>query len=422
MVIADGNLNNSILTFISHDEVVFNACVETVKHRNKFSFVYLRTKDTIYKTVCREGICRADIKTVKVGDYLKVYGIVKEEIRSKAGFEINITDFKILSTASAIPSFKTSDLSIEDTQKNRAFTIRDEKIRSIFKFQNIITKAFICFFEKNGFENVNVPMLVTASEKSSFTVDYFGENIYLPYSHHTYMAMATAAFDKTYAIAHSFSSKQHTSSRHLNEFTSLNFQAGYIQSVYDIINILTAFIIFLSDFIKKTADDVLNILDFQMPLSDTIPVFSFYEALRILNKDYQEDVDPTDIKKLCVYTKDTYNSDFAFITDFPKEKRPFYAIDNDDNKTAQSFDLYFKGQKIATGSKNITDFNVQKDKMLKLNIDTSNYLPYLDTLMYGIMPYGSAMIGLERFTMQFLGLSNIREASLFMRDLHHFCP
>ena len=421
MIIADGNFNTPSLV-PSDNSVNFNCCVEDIRPKNKFSFVYLRTKEKTYKAVYRENMCKSHISTLKIGDYINAEGVIKKQLRADDGYEINLTDFKVLTSARALPDFSTPDLSFEGLQKHRAFTIRNEKIRGIFRFQNLIQNAFIKFFENNGFENVNVPTLVLKSEMPSFSVDYFEKTPELPFSPMTYMSTATAAFEKTYTITHSFSSKRHTSSRHLNEFISMSFQAGYIENVYDIINILVSYIKFLIEFIEKDRTNILKVIDFKKPLISDIPVFTFNEALEILNKSYQSDLDPTDIKKICTYAKDSYSSDFVFVTDFPSKKRQFYAIDNKDNNTAQSFDLYFKGLKIATGSNNITDFDIQTNKMEKLNINTQDYEMYLQALKYGIMPYGGAMIGLERFTMQLLGLSNIREASLFMRDLHTFNP
>ena len=167
-------------------------------------------------------------------------------------------------------------------------------------------------------------------------------------------------------------------------------------------------------------------LDTKLPEIDTIPSITFMEALEIM-KDRgaknKYDLEPEDEVFLCEYAKEHWKSEFLFITHFPASKRPFYAMnDKEDNRFALSFDLLFRGLEITTGGQRIHDYNEQIEKMQELGINPEELKSYLSIHKYGMPPHGGLGIGLERFVMKLLDLQNVREASMFPRDVHRLEP
>ncbi|MBQ6530191.1 MAG: aspartate--tRNA(Asn) ligase, partial [Clostridia bacterium] len=135
------------------------------------------------------------------------------------------------------------------------------------------------------------------------------------------------------------------------------------------------------------------------------------------------DLDPTDEVKICKWAMEKFKTDLIFIEKFPQKKRPFYVMDNAENpKLTETFDLLFAGKEIASGSLRIHDCDEQAAKIKRFGLDEAQYAPYLDIFLCGMPPHGGAAIGLERLVMQLLGLDDIRQATLFPRDLHHITP
>ena len=192
----------------------------------------------------------------------------------------------------------------------------------------------------------------------------------------------------------------------------------------DVMNMETAMLRYVVDYLATHYAWELEFLGVELPVIDEIPAVTFFEALDILGKEHNQfDLDPSDEVRLCEYAKKEWNSDFIFVTKFPGLKRPFYAMDSkDDPKLAESFDLLFRGLEITTGGQRIHDYQEQLEKLKRYHIDPEDLGAYLDIHKYGMPPHGGLGIGLERLVMKLLNLTNIRQASLFPRDIHHLDP
>ena len=194
--------------------------------------------------------------------------------------------------------------------------------------------------------------------------------------------------------------------------------------MHDVMAMETAMLKYVVEYLPKHYSDELELLGATLPVINEIPSVTFFVALDILGKSHNQfDLDPTDEVKLCEYAKENYDSEFIFVEKFPGLKRPFYAMDSaDDPKLAESFDLLFRGLEITTGGQRIHDYNELLEKMKRYHMEEGDLGAYTDIFKYGMPPHGGLGIGLERVVMKMLGLANIREASLFPRDIHHLDP
>jgi aspartyl/asparaginyl-tRNA synthetase len=201
---------------------------------------------------------------------------------------------------------------------------------------------------------------------------------------------------------------------------------GFIDSMYDVMAMETAMLKFLMNYLKENYLPELKILDAKLPEIKDIPSVTFLEAMEILRGKAAKnkfDLEPEDEVKLCEYAKKEFGSEFIFVTHFPAAKRPFYAMnDREDPRTALSFDLLFRGLEITTGGQRINDYNEQVEKMKSMGMDISQFPTYLDIHKYGMPPHGGLGIGLERLLMKLLELPNVRQASMFPRDLNRLLP
>lgn len=412
-------------------EIRFSACVHKVRKMSGFSFVILRTGRYILQTVYTKKSCTGDISALREGMYITVTGSVKREERANYGYEIELLNFEILSSPKEeYPlhvSSKKLGCSIETSMEHRSVALRHPEQRAVFKIAEGVVSGFREFMLLNNFTEIHTPKIVAAGAEGGaniFKLKYFDKDAYLAQSPQFYKQTCVAFFDRVFEIAPVYRAEKHNSTRHLNEYIGLDFEMAFINDMHDVMQMETAMLKHVVAYLAENYTHELDILEAVLPEIDTIPSVTFFEALDILGKSHNQfDLDPTDEVKLCEYAKKEFGSDFIFVEKFPGLKRPFYAMDSkDDPKLAESFDLLFRGLEITTGGQRIHDYDEQISKLRRYHIEPEELGAYIDIHRYGMPPHGGLGIGLERLVMKLLGLSNIREASLFPRDIHHLDP
>ena len=217
--------------------------------------------------------------------------------------------------------------------------------------------------------------------------------------------------------------------RHLNEYTSLDFEMGYIDSFEEIMAMETGFLQYAMNLLKTEYAKEVQILKLEIPDVSKIPAVRFDVAKELVSQKYNRkirnpfDLEPEEEALIGQYFREEYGSDFVFVTHYPSKKRPFYAMDDpEDARFTLSFDLLFKGLEITTGGQRIHDYNMLVQKIEDRGMTQEGMEQYLDTFKHGMPPHGGLGIGLERLTMQLLGEENVREACLFPRDLNRLEP
>ena len=236
-------------------------------------------------------------------------------------------------------------------------------------------------------------------------------------------------FDRVFETGPVFRAEKHNTKRHLNEYTGLDFEMGYINGFEDIMEMETGFLQYAVELLKKDYAHELSILKVELPKVDKIPAVRFDKAKELVAEKYKRkirnpyDLEPEEEALIGRYFKEEYDADFVFVTHYPSKKRPFYAMDDPaDEKFTLSFDLLFKGLEVTTGGQRIHDYQMLKDKIAARGMDEEGMEQYLDTFKHGMPPHGGLGIGLERLTMQILGEENVRETCLFPRDMNRLEP
>lgn len=408
-------------------EISFCACVHSIRSGNGFSFVYLRTGRYVFQGIYSDKLCVKPISELCVGAYVRLNARIKEEKRADFGFEAEILDFEILSRPESeypLPiDDKNCNFSLEANLENRCCALRHPKERATFRITEGIVQGFQQFLQSEGFTQVFTPSLaknLSEYDKIALRVKYFDGECLLAQSPQLYKQACVAFFDRVFEVGHSYCGKRRNSTRHLNEFVSLDFEMAYVRSLDDIMNMQTAILKSVCGYLQNYKHEF-DLLGVSLPCIKSIPTITFLDAIKLLNKASQNSLEPYDEQKLCEYAKEKEDSDFIFVTHLPSEKQPFYMknCETDANLT-ETFCLLYKGVEIASGGVRIHSYTEQIAKMKSMEMDCDEYSEFLSLHKYGMPPHGGCGMGLERFAMKLIDLENIRYASLFPRDIHSF--
>mgnify|MGYP000913379822 FL=1 len=312
---------------------------------------------------------------------------------------------------------------------NRSVALRNPHERAIFKIQEGVCNGFREFMLKEGFTEIHTPKIVAQGAEGGaniFHLEYFDKPAFLNQSPQFYKQTAVAFFDRVFEIAPVYRAEKHATSRHINEYIGLDFEMGYIDSMYDVMAMETAMLRYVMQYLQEHYQYELELLQAEVPVIHEIPCVTLLEAKEILgNKGSKNklDLEPEDEVALCDYAKETFDSDFIFVTHFPSSKPPFYAMNaKEDSRLAYKFDLLFRGLEITSGGQRIHNYEEQIEKMLAQGLDPADFENYLQAHKYGLPPHGGLGIGLERLVMKLLKLSNVRSASMFPRDINRLLP
>jgi nondiscriminating aspartyl-tRNA synthetase len=226
-----------------------------------------------------------------------------------------------------------------------------------------------------------------------------------------------------------YRAEKHNTSRHLNEYTGIDLEMGFIKGFEDIMRLEEKMITEALAFLKEEYAPELTLWHAELPSASGIPAIRFGEAKELVSKTYrramtdEEDFEPEEERLLCEIMKERTGSEFVFVTHYKSSKRPFYASDSaEDPSVTDSFDLLFRGLEITTGGQRIHGYHEQVAKMINRGMNTEDYASYLMAHKCGLPPHGGLGLGLERFTARLLKLPNIRYASLFPRDMGRLEP
>ena len=418
------------------DNFILKGWIHKINDLGQITFVMLRDKTGIIQLVFENGTpdqLRLEMTVEVTGKKV----INEKAPGSPAGVELHVEDIKILGKAyyDILPfSINQREIksSLEAQLDYRTITLRAPKQRAIFKIQEEIVQAFRTFLRGENFTEINTPKIVaTGTEGGSemFTVNYFDHRAFLSQSPQFYKQMLVGAgFERVYEVAHAYRAELHNTWRHLNEYVSLDLEMGFIKDDKDLMDLEENFLRYLYTHLTKNCSQALAMYNVTLPEEINIPRVPLAEAQDILFEKYEKrspagNIDAEGEVLFSKYIKETYNSDFVFLTEYPVPKRPMYAMPDDNNKNVtKSFDLIFKGLEITTGGQRIHDYEMLKNNIIKFGLNPEDYDFYLDTFKYGMPPHGGLAIGLERITLKILNLKNIRETTLFPRDMKRMIP
>ena len=417
-------------------EVTVNGAVHKIRDMGDVAFVILRKREGLVQTVYENGAVGLSLRELPEEATVRVKGIVAKEERAPHGFEIRLREIKVLSRPYeamplAINKWKMNT-SLETKLDLRPLSLRNIRERAKFRIQEGIIRGFRDFLHEQGFTEIHSPKIGARGAEGGanlFRLEYFHKHAVLAQSPQFYKQMMVGVFDRVFEAAPVFRAEKHNTKRHLNEYTSLDFEMGYIESFQDIMEMETGFLQYTMKLLQREYARELKLLDVVLPKTEQIPQVRFDKAKELVAEKYQRpvknpyDLDPEEEVLIGQYFKEEMDADFVFVTHYPSRKRPFYAMDDPADPTyTVSFDLLFHGLEITTGGQRIHDYETLVKKIGDRGMTQEGMEQYMLIFKHGMPPHGGLGIGLERLTMKLLGEDNVRETTLFPRDLGRLEP
>ncbi|MBQ9714124.1 MAG: aspartate--tRNA(Asn) ligase [Clostridia bacterium] len=419
--------------------ITIKGTIHNIRMMSDFAFVILRTARETIQCVYAESFSDYRMsEDVKEECAAKITGkvVAGETKDGSKRYEVQIHNIELLSHPAEIPPVvitkKQVNCDLSTKLDYRPVTLRNPKERAIFKLQEGIQRGFREYLSTQGFTEIHSPKINFAGAEGGtnvFKLDYFGKQVYLAQSPQLYKQAMVAVYERVFEIAPVFRAEHHDTSRHLNEYISMDFEMGFIDGFEDIMNMEAGVLKYIMNLLKTEYKNEVDLLHIEIPEIKEIPVLKFMEAKEIIMKKFKyqpsdmKDFDPEEEQILGKYAKKQFNSDFIFITHYPSKKRPFYTMDDpEDPEYTLSFDLLFRGLEITSGGQRVHDYAQQVAKMEKLGMNPEEFATYLMLHKYGAPPHGGLGLGLERLTMHLLGAKNVREATMFPRDINRVSP
>lgn len=421
-------------------EVLIKGWVSVSRNQGKVAFFDFRDRTGLVQGVVfgKPEVLEVT-KTLKQEWVVAVAGKVNErpekminpEVQN-GDIELEITNIEVLAEAESLPfdmSPEGYNLDLTTELDHRALTLRHPKQQAIFKIQATIIDSFREFMKSQDFLEFQAPAIVPATAEGGaevFQVDYFDKKAYLSQSPQLYKQIVMSAFERVFSVNKIFRAEPSATTRHLTEVVSLDAEMAFINSWTDVRDMIEATVRFILDSVAAKHGKELAFLKAELPVMlEKTPTLSLTEAqekiLAVTGRDPRGDKDLStqDEQDISKIIKDETGSDFVFVYGYPTRQKPFYVYPNPENpEFNEGVDLLGRGREWLSGGRRISDYKQLMKHVEEWGMDPSKIEMFLEAFRYGVPPEGGFAFGAERITMQILGLENIREATMFPRDMN----
>lgn len=415
-------------------KVLLKGWVDIKRDHGKLTFIELRDRTGRIQCV---GFNK--MSDLAVQSAIEIIGTVKERPANMVNensltgkVEIDVEEYKVLAAPADVLPFDLGnnelDVELPTLLDHRPVSLRHPKIQAIFKVQAVIIDSFREFLKQNGFMEFQAPAITPAVAEGGsevFEVNYFDKKAYLSQSPQLYKQIVMSAFERVFSVNKVFRAEPSVTTRHLTEIVSLDAEMGFIESWTDVKDMADNLIKYVFEQLEKQCSNELKMFDVTLPqtIKET-PTLSLTEAqekvFEKLGKDIrgEKDLNPESERDICAIIKEETGSDLVFVYGYPTRKKPFYVYPNPENpEFNEGVDLLCRGVELLSGGRRINDYNQLMEHVKEWGMDPEKIKGFLEAFKYGVPPEGGFAFGAERITMQVLGLKNIREATMFPRDM-----
>jgi nondiscriminating aspartyl-tRNA synthetase len=413
--------------------------IQTVRSHGKIAFFDVYDRSGILQVVAVHPDRVKEASGLTPRTAVKIVGLVKnrgERYINKniptGEIELEATELiHVLACAETLPfDMGGKDLIVElpTLLDHRSLTLKHETQRMIFHMQAALADAFRNAAKELDCTEIFVPTIAAGATEGGaevFPIDYYEHKAFLTQSPQLYKQIMVGVFERVFTIAKAYRAEPSVTTRHLSEATQMDIEMGFIEKFEELLDALEFVGTSMIRNVSQSHEHILAHFGVAVPLVPTkVPRLTLREAQTIVQKrtgrdlSRENDLNPEDEKEICVWAKEEHKSDFVTITHFPTKKRAFYTMpDPQDPEYSLSFDLLFRGLEILSGSQRIHNYHALVTAMQKKGVNPDNFGMYLMAFKYGMPPEGGFSFGLERLTMKLLELPNVRQASLFPRDM-----
>ncbi len=379
-------------------------------------------------------ITQAELQTESL---IALEGLVVASTQAPGGVELQQLQITVLTPVrEALPvliSKREVKAQLPVLLDHAVVTNRHPGRRALFRLSAGVMAAFRGYLNSIGFTEIQTPKVVASATESGanvFAIDYFGRPAYLAQSPQFYKQIMVGVFERVFEVGQVFRAEPHATARHLSEYVSMDLELGFIENHFTVMGVLRNLLDHIFTTLQSQYSAELALVGANLPtVPTTIPHLHFSEAKELVYQLYgvdernEPDLSPQEERWLGAWAQSEHGSDFLFVTGYPMSKRPFYTHPDPARPAySNSFDLLFRGIELVTGGQRLHRYEDYLAALAARKLSTEPFVGYLEAFRYGMPPHGGLAIGLERLLMQLTGAANLRETTLFPRDLSRLTP
>ncbi|HEU4321687.1 MAG TPA: aspartate--tRNA(Asn) ligase [Roseiflexaceae bacterium] len=401
------------------------------------SFLIVRDGRGTAQVVVEDQALAARLAALPAESVLAVEGLAVAEPQAPGGVEIRQPAVELIAQAAEPPPFDLFRPSLKaqlpTILDHAAVSLRHPRQRALFRVAAASLAGFRATLDEQGFVEIQTPKIVASATEGGanvFTIDYMGRPAYLAQSPQFYKQTMVGVFERVYEVGPVFRAEPHDTPRHLNEYVSLDVELGFIRDHTDVMRVLRGVLDGMLAAVRRRAPAELALLRLALPdIPAEIPAVHFSEAQALIERATGErlrgepDLAPAHERWLGEWAKREYGSDFLFVVGYPMVKRPFYTHpDPRRPEFSNSFDLLFRGLELVTGGQRLHRYEDYQAALAARGLQSEPFAGYLAAFKHGMPPHGGFAIGLERWVARLAEVPNIRETTLFPRDINRLTP
>lgn len=405
------------------------------------NFLTVRDRSGIAQVLLNDKAELEKLRGLQIGTVLRFSGTVVSDERAPGGVELHDVTVEVDVPVTDEPPIEI-DKPIQHKAENldtlfeyRVLNIRNLNEQKIFKIRASLTRYLREFLYENEFIEIDTPKLLaepTEGGAEVFKLDYFGKTATLAQSPQFYKQIMVGAFERVFEINHSYRAEPSATTRHLTELTMLDIEMGFVENhdeVLDTVGTMTSTV--LKRVYDEHADDLrsLNAPELKLPDDGKVPRFTISEIhdmyTRATRTDTtnEKDLTPDEERWISEHARKQLGSDLVYAVDFPASAGKFYHKFKDDGTVAWG-DLLFRGLEISTVPLRENNYEKMIEQMTAAGLDVTHegFKYYLQAFKYGLPQHGGCGFGVDRLVQKTIGLSNVKEATLFPRDINRLTP